>query len=275
MKIKTNPFFIKSDAGNLFVIHYQPADAGNDIGIVYFPPFAEEMNKCRHLASIQARNFAKLGCQVVMLDLYGTGDSEGDFSDGCWEYWQENLESSIELLKSKGCKKFVFWGTRVGAILALDVLPKYRDEVLYLLFWQPVLKGEVALTQFLRLKIATEILSGKQASTKVLKDKLNQGEIVEVAGYGLNSDIANGLQNRSLRNLVKPDSPPIHILEMVADSDKSISVATRKLSESIAARGVEISINKVVGEQFWITPEISIVDSLLIQTDQIVKERMN
>ncbi|MDZ7782423.1 MAG: hypothetical protein U5K56_05590 [Halioglobus sp.] len=45
--------------------------------IVYLPPFGEEMNRCRAAVAEQARQFAAMGYSCILIDFYGTGDSEG------------------------------------------------------------------------------------------------------------------------------------------------------------------------------------------------------
>ena len=52
------------------------------------PPFAEEMNKCRPMVTEVALGLAESGIASIVPDLYGTGDSGGDFSEGDWETWQ-------------------------------------------------------------------------------------------------------------------------------------------------------------------------------------------
>jgi alpha/beta superfamily hydrolase len=42
---------------------------------------AEELNKSRHVAAAQARAFAAAGYSVLQIDLYGCGDSSGDFGE--------------------------------------------------------------------------------------------------------------------------------------------------------------------------------------------------
>jgi hypothetical protein len=55
----------------------EPANAG---AILYVHPFAEEMNKSRRMAALQARP-VRSRLTVLQIDLYGCGDSDGNFAD--------------------------------------------------------------------------------------------------------------------------------------------------------------------------------------------------
>jgi len=71
-----NSYFISGSVGPCFVSVYLPKTPAT-CWVLHFPPFAEEMNKCRAMVSAQARELANIGVAVVVPDLYGTGDSAG------------------------------------------------------------------------------------------------------------------------------------------------------------------------------------------------------
>ena len=84
------PFFLQRGSRQLFCLHYAPAGASRG-AVVHVPAFAEEMNKSRRMASLQARALAAQGWHVLQLDLLGTGDSEGDFGDATWADWMDDV----------------------------------------------------------------------------------------------------------------------------------------------------------------------------------------
>ena len=56
------PFFLDGGAGSLFAVHLPAASAdGPREAVLLFPPFAEELNKCRRQVMLQARAFAASG----------------------------------------------------------------------------------------------------------------------------------------------------------------------------------------------------------------------
>ncbi len=63
------------------------------------PPFAEEMNKCRRMMALTAYALQAAGLDVLFVDLFGTGDSGGDFADGSLEVWRSDLHARRPLAR--------------------------------------------------------------------------------------------------------------------------------------------------------------------------------
>ena len=82
--ISPEPLFLRGSAGALFAL-YVPALSRSDRGVVLLPPFAEEMNLSRRMLRLQASALAERGIAALVLDLFGTGDSAGDFGDSLWD----------------------------------------------------------------------------------------------------------------------------------------------------------------------------------------------
>ena len=120
-----NPFFLPSRRGALFAIDHPPSSAGEQ-AVLYIPPFAEEMNKARRMVALQAAELARSGCRVLLLDLYGTGDSAGDFRDARWEFWLDDLTRAVEWLAGQGGRRVTLLGLRAGCLLALDLLHPFE-----------------------------------------------------------------------------------------------------------------------------------------------------
>jgi len=77
------PFFLDGPAGRIFAILRAASDARHAVLII--PPFGEEMNKSRRQFTEVAQRLVGNGFAVLVVDLYGTGDSEGEFSEASWE----------------------------------------------------------------------------------------------------------------------------------------------------------------------------------------------
>ena len=153
LKNKVTPLFIPSDPGSLFAMYFTSRSKSNSQCIVHIPAFAEEMNKSRHMVSMQARAFADQGYSVLVFDLWGTGDSQGEFSEATLEIWLNNIQSVLLWLQDKGYQSIHLWGLRSGVLLAMDYVHKYDSCIDQLICWQPVLNGEQFVMQFLRLRM--------------------------------------------------------------------------------------------------------------------------
>ena len=162
------PFFLPAGAsGERFCI-YHPAAGAPRGGIVYLHPFAEEMNKSRRMAALQSRMLAARGFAVLQIDLYGCGDSSGDFGDARWEFWKADAALAVEWLKQRAGGSIYLWGLRLGALLALDFAAGEPAGCAGFLLWQPVVNGQ--LTAFVTGVLGTassalQILNNTDTST--------------------------------------------------------------------------------------------------------------
>lgn len=272
MTASIEPFFLPSYAGNIFCVYFPPniaTDTGKDL--LFFPPFAEELNKSRRMVSLQARALSRLGFGVLIPDLYGTGDSEGDFADGEWELWMHDLESAHQWLTSRGRDHVIYWGMRLGALLALDAVSRWRVAPLKIVLWQAVVSGETYLTHFLRLRLAADMVtSGGAWTIESMRAALSDGNQVEVAGYILNPSLAASIDKLSLAAFRPPPDVPVEWLEVVSAPDRPISHAGRQMVDRWRQDAVTIKVSTVVGEVFWNTPEISQLPNLIEITVQRV-----
>jgi len=149
------PFFLPASGGQRYcLLHLPPPGRSARGGIVYLHPLAEELNKSRHVAAAQARAFAAAGYSVLQIDLYGCGDSSGDFGDARWPIWHNDLHLACAWLAQRVDGPLTLWGLRLGALLALDFASRAQLPLARLLLWQPELDGRRCIDRFLRLRLA-------------------------------------------------------------------------------------------------------------------------
>jgi exosortase A-associated hydrolase 2 len=239
---------------------------------VYAHPFCEEMNKARRMAALQSRRLAAAGYAVLQIDLSGCGDSSGDFADARWEIWKRDLQIAIGWLKSRVDGALGLWGLRLGATLAADVARDPTLGIEQLLLWQPVSNGEQFLTQFLRLRLAAEMLAEgtAQSGVRELRETLRRGAPLEIAGYDLHPRLAAEIDALSLADLV-PAVKRVHCLEVTAMSGAKLSPATQRTLEAWRSKGLDVRAAAVRGEPFWSTIEVTECDALLAATEGSLK----
>ncbi len=267
------PFYLCSSIGRLFALYFPPANKQvPKRGVLYFPPFAEEMNKARRMAALQARRLSRLGYAVLLVDAYGTGDSEGDFANARWETWRENFACAADWLSDRGVESIVLWGLRLGALLAMDLIAvNQRWPLERMLFWQPVVRGDAFMTQFLRLRVAADAM-GKQDKCTVgqMRERLRRGAALEVAGYTLASDMLMSVDALNMETIPGAGLPPIDWIELAPEHGRQLSVAGQRLVDGWRAAGVRATGHVVSGEPFWTTPEIAVAPALLDKTCEIL-----
>lgn len=269
------PLFLPAGSGERFCIYHPPPAAARRGGIVYLHPFAEEMNKSRRMAAQQSRMLAARGFAVLQIDLFGCGDSSGDFGDASWEIWQHDVALAVQWLRQRVGGSVALWGLRLGALLALDSARLCDPAPDRFVLWQPVISGESFITQFLRLRVATEMIAegATQTSTQDLRNELSAGGVLEIAGYDLTRKLTNSIDGLKLAELAPRDAT-VHWFEVVADTNGSLSPASRRVAESWIARGVEANIHAIAGEPFWNTIEITECPALLAETTRVVAEAL-
>ena len=267
MKIRQDAFLLPMEGGDRFGVWRAPIGTMPMRGVVlHAPPFAEEMNKARRMTAWAARSMAEQGFGVLHLDLYGCGDSCGDYGDASWDRWVDDLLQASAWLRQQGGGPLWLWGLRSGALLANALLPKLPAPA-RLLLWQPVLSGRQQLTQFLRLALAGDMLgeTSNREGTRELRERLNRGESLEIAGYRLSPALALGLDRASL-SMTPGRVESVTWLE-VTSTPATLSPAAAGVIAALREQGVPVDGRTVTGPSFWQTVEIedcpAIVDATL------------
>jgi exosortase A-associated hydrolase 2 len=272
VRIPAEPFFLPVEDGFRYCLYHAPAGACRG-ALVYLHPFAEEMNKSRRMAALQARALALLGIGVLQIDLHGCGDSSGEFGDARWDNWKRDIDAARAWLHARlGCPTGL-WGLRLGALLALDYAYAAPEPVARLLLWQPVTGGSAVLAQFLRLRVAAGLLQdgASNGGTKVLRADLAAGKTLEIAGYDLAPQLAAAIEPLDA-NVLARRGCRIDWLETVQGPDRPLPAAAGRVAASWRAQGIDFGIQLVQAEPFWNTQEIAECPALLDATSALFKE---
>jgi exosortase A-associated hydrolase 2 len=268
------PFFLDGPRGRLFAIRRALARGGSGSDVLLVPPFAEEMNRSRRMLALQMAAFAERGIGSLLVDPYGTGDSEGEFQDLTWDGWREDTLAGLAWLERETGTRVAILGLRLGAMLAAEIARDHGSRIGCLVLWQPVVDGELAMTQMLRLRLAADMSTAGAAglTTKDLRSRLAAGEIVEVAGYPLRGGLTAAIDRLQLRDMAPP--PPLRVdwLEVVAEEGAGPGPASATVIERWRAVGCDVRPRTVVGEQFWSLQETTIAPALLAATTRLVAE---
>jgi exosortase A-associated hydrolase 2 len=290
-------FYLPATSGdNRFCLYYPPRPGLPVRGaFVYVPPFGDEMNRTRRMAALQARQLSDAGYGILSIDLYGCGDSAGDFADATWALWKTDLALATQWLAQRLSVRPGLWALRLGALLALDfAFDRANDPVndasgiASMLLWNPVLDGKSFMTQFLRQHLASEMLkdgnaneasrettrktSEKTGGTHALRDALSAGLTLEIAGYSLAPALALAIDNAG----VKPAALariPIAWIDVVRQAEGATALptaATIAIQESWRQQEVDLHYCAVFGPSFWATQEIATCDALLVASTSLI-----
>ncbi len=246
--------------------------------VLYIHPFAEEMNKSRRMATLQARSLAQSGYAVLQIDLLGCGDSSGDFGDATWQSWISDVVRGSRWLHERHpaprpqgrSAPLWLWGLRAGCLLAVEAA-RQMSEPCNFLFWQPPTSGRALLQQFLRLKAAADLQNNQAKNVMAgLRQQLNDGTPVEIAGYQLAPELARGLEQSVL--LPAPARKPERLewFELSTRADATMSPASSEAIAQWRQCGFEVRSQLINGTAFWQSAEIEEVPALITATTAAV-----
>lgn len=266
--------FIRGGKGPIFVLLREPLQWSDECVLVV-PPFAEEMNKARRMVTQAALGLAARGIATLVPDLYGTGDSGGDFAEGDWSCWESDLVNAADWARDRGYVITGLLAIRLGAALAcsgalLNATPKLQRLVL----WQPVFDSRRFLAQFIRLRIAAALIEeDKRESQAELRARLRSGEILEVAGYRLSARLAADLDA-----LVPPARLPshwgrVHWMQVVRDVEAQLPSPSAQLIERTRVAGGAVAVETFLGEPFWTSTEIVTISTMITATIEALWSR--
>lgn len=220
--------------------------------VLYLPPYAEEMNRCRCHVVEAARRLAAQGQRCLLLDHHGTGESEGLSTEADWSHWLADASATAQALAARDGLPLTLWGLRTGALLAAEVAAGAGLAIERLLLWQPVLDGKQFVNQYLRLRIASQMVHGAQRETTAeILDRLAAGEDVEVAGYPLSHRLVQGLSTRRLADLKGLAGTRIDWIEIAAQADQPLPPGSRRVADGLLAAGARLHSRTVVAPQIW------------------------
>jgi exosortase A-associated hydrolase 2 len=256
------PFFLKAHPGVRFCLYHEPDPQRPARGaVLYVHPFAEELNRSRRMAALQARALAAAGYGVLQIDLYGCGDSSGDFGDARLSIWRNDLVMAQQWLQARADTPLLLWGARLGALLALDHASRMARAPCALLWWQPVVNGAHHLTQFRRVHSAARILGGDAAQTAPH----------EIAGYHIAPALADAINALDAGSFAPPC--PLHWLEAALPGEGAQTLKLAAASGELIARwhdaGATVTAYPYRGRPFWASTEISECPALLLATAEL------
>jgi exosortase A-associated hydrolase 2 len=274
------PFFLGGTHGRLFAMYYPPQNAEPEGLVIHLPAFAEEMNKSRRMVALQAKALSNKNFGVLVLDLFGTGESEGLLEHATWQTWLDDVDSAIHWLKRQYSDiPLYLWGLRFGCALAASYAAQTNAEIRGLMLWQPLLSGKVLLNQFLRLRVAAALTNQSKTSqttasksaetTKSLLQQLANGKAVEVGGYLLTPELSASILDVEAGQLTLKSPINIFWLDFMTGDTVKPSPVSSKVIEQWIQQNNTVNWTAISGDRFWSTQEIAVCPELITTTTKL------
>lgn len=263
--------FLGRPGERLFAVLHAPLHANASTCVLVVPPFAEEMNKSRRMMAQLSQKLVERGVAAACVDVYGTGDSDGEFDQATWERWVSDIVLAASWCKGEGHPVSHVVGIRLGCALAAAASTQLGSALQASVFWQPVTEGARLVDQFLRVRAAASMMeqSGRE-TVKDLREQLRSGRTLEVAGYPLSAALTTSVDGVSLTELACAAAMgDIHWIEVVRES-KAPTAPTANALESLRTHGRTVKYHQVLGEPFWSATEIVSNPELLGRTTELI-----
>ena len=204
----------------LFGMLFTPDDIPKrETAFLIIHPFAEEKKSAQRTLVDLARNLSSNGIPVLMFDLQGCGDSEGDFGSIDLNNWLNNINSAVNYLKQTVAVESIgVIGVRFGCYLSLlyeDLWGGITESFLI----EPILTPIEYLRKSLRQKLIKELYtSGETTSSRsqLLQD-LQLEKSIDFDGYEVSGSLYRSLvefQNKTDLRLILEKSNSIVIISI-------------------------------------------------------------
>jgi exosortase A-associated hydrolase 2 len=280
MSIQAEPFFLPAGEGQRFCLFYQAEGQLIHGHVLYIHPFVEEMNKARRMAALQSRALAQAGFNVMQMDLLGCGDSAGDFGDATWQSWVDDVVQGCRYLQSrspghspdKPPVPLWLWGLRAGCLLATQAAGQSGIACNFL-FWQAPSLGQPLLNQFMRLKLAAGLQGAQTPGVmKSMRQQLDHGEPLDIAGYRLSAGLTQGLGQAALAPpVLRGPGQRLEWFELSTLENASPSVVATERFAQWQQAGFDARLHMTRGPAFWQSTEIEEAPALISATTAAVR----
>jgi pimeloyl-ACP methyl ester carboxylesterase len=143
-------------ASRRMVGFFHPADERRATAhaVLLCNPFGHEALRVHRFYRLLAERLSRQGVTVLRFDYHGTGDSPGEDEVADMNGWaQDIVEAQRELLRSAGARHVAWFGTRLGARLALMAAPQAAGGVHKLVLWDTVFDGRPYLEELGRAQL--------------------------------------------------------------------------------------------------------------------------
>lgn len=168
----------------LYGMLYSP-EAESRGAILVVHPFAEEKKSSQRILVNICKSLVREGFHVLMFDLGGCGDSEGDMARATVTGWVNDIAGASDFLRKRsGHADISIVGLRLGAYLA--AVYSGRDNCLYkMVLIEPVWAAAAYFRKAIRDKQIKELFTGGSVASKRndLLDTLSEGGTVDFNGY--------------------------------------------------------------------------------------------
>ncbi len=258
MAVIQQQYFGELDGCRVFFAYHPPAEKkANGTGILICDAMFEEKQDSRRAMVNFANLASEAGFGVLRFDYRGHGESEGDFSDFSPEDTAADIAFAYRELHGKsGISRAGILGVRFGCNLAVTAAVGGKIDPEFHLLWAPEVDSKNYAEMILRSNLTNQLIVYRKVveDRKVLVKKMQDGEVINVDGYGLNLQWYQYISSDRFAENLNRCRGKILVMDLDPRADKDSRRWTTFL-ESLKPDPDRLKIIRVKSEVFWkLTP---------------------
>lgn len=241
--------------GELFGVYHPPAGEAR-LGVLFCAPFAEE-KKCSYRTFTRAAQaFAAAGVACLRFDYFGTGDSDGRFTDFSPSRAVDDIVAAAGELRSRsGVSDIVLLGLRLGGTLALASAA--RAGAASVILWQPVVSGR----SFFDLTIKRQIMRRQLIGGDEQGQGGGGGDVIDLDGFPLSQAAAAEIRSLDCATAGGGYDGPVRLLQI--SHTENVSREYGGLADALGGRA---DVATVKCPPFWNRIELADTTTVIEKT---------
>jgi uncharacterized protein len=234
-------FYFGLAGRRLFGCHHPSALMPARQSVLICGPYGQELVRAHRMLRVLAERLARLGCDVLRFDPFGSGDSAGDDEALDWPGWVADIRTAADELRRRSRATRQVWvGARLGGTAACAAAGQAGPPPDALVLCEPVIDGPAYLQS---LALAT--VEALEASCSIRDPEWRRGLQTdrtrwerEAVGFAMSAALHQTLQSLDLAAQRFPVPLPLILLSSGGSSQASqaAQLAERWRALGLAAR---------------------------------------
>jgi hypothetical protein len=117
--------------------------------------------------------------------------------------------------------------------------------------------------------VASALADGGGATVRGVREELERVGSVEIGGYELALELARSIEGARLDAAGSEIATAVHWLDVSSDPERPLSLPAQQVVEAWRRAGVSVAVERVRGDAFWATQEITEVPDLVAATTRL------
>lgn len=250
-KNEIETFYFNMPTQPLFGGYHAPQSGPTrSCGVVLCYPMGHEYMQCHRAYRQLGIRLSKAGFPVLRFDFYGCGDSGGDYEEGSFQQWTDDISNAIEELRRRaGSIKICLVGLRLGGTLSM-MYSAERSDVDALVLWDVVVNGKAYIDELVDFEKEKFQLLGthpkKRSNGNLYLSSPDSTTPAELLGFPLTEQLFAELNRINLLTISK--KPANHIL--LIDSNEKAS--DQRLRAHLKSMDSQLVYRHLPSPQIWI-----------------------